>query len=183
LGISIAATLFAAFIGAAAALSVVVIQRHLDQREEERHRRAVATALVFEIRSFYRWYYRQLRPLKDIDAHTSLPPTINAPTAQTFAVYRGNTDTLGSFDAPVVQQVVEFYGFAEWLLSTIQEYTAALVHELQLQKTVIPNSAPRKLLGDIQEIMLKTDAAAVNAGRTLAKVAGMSDDPFAKIGD
>lgn len=160
----------------------MVIERYFDNREQARHKRAVATALVFEIKSFYRWYYRQLRPLKDIDAQSSLPPTINAPTAQTFAVYRGNTDTLGSFDAPVVQQVVEFYGFAEWLLSTIQEYTAALVHELQLQKTVIPNSAPRKLLADIQTIMLKTDTAAVNAGQTLAKVAGI-DDPFAKIGD
>jgi hypothetical protein len=183
LGINIAATLFAAFIGAAAALSVVVIQRHFDQREQERHRRAVATALAFEIKSFYRWYYRQLRPLKDIDAQTCLPPTMNAPTTQMFAVYRGNTDTLGRFEAPVVQQVVEFYGLAEWLLSTIQEYTSALAHELQLQKTIFPNTAPRKLLADIQTIMLKTDAAAVDAGRMLGKVAGMPDDLFAKIGD
>jgi hypothetical protein len=109
---AVSATLLAAFIGATSALAVVVIQRYFDNRERVRHKRAVATALVFEIKSFYRWYYRQLRPLKDMDAQTCLPPTINAPTTQMFAVYHGNTDTLGSLDAPVVQQVVEFYGFA-----------------------------------------------------------------------
>lgn len=178
---AVSATLLAAFIGAATAVSVVVIQRYFDNREQARQKRAVATALVFEIKSLYRWYYRQLRPLKDMDAQTCVPPTINAPTAPIFAVYRGNTDTLGSFDPAVVQRVVEFYGFTELLLSTIQEYTAALARELQLRGAVVPNSAPRKLLADIQTIMLETDAAAVEAGRMLGKVAGMSGDPFAKI--
>jgi hypothetical protein len=181
---TVSATLLAALIGAAAALSIVVIQRYSDSRERVRHRRAVATALVFEIKSFYRWFFRHLRPIvKDIDPKTCLPPTINAPSREVFAVYRANAGTLGTFDVSVVQQVVEFYGFAEWLLSTVREYTTALAHELQTQKTVIPESAPRRLLGDIQTIMFRTDEAAVNAGRMLGKVAGMSGDPFSKIGD
>jgi hypothetical protein len=181
---AVSATVLAAFIGAASGLSVLVIQRYLDNRDRARHRGAVATALVFEIKSFYRWFFRHLRPmLKDVDVKTCRLPTFNAPTADMFVVYQGNTDTLGSFDKSVVQQVVQFYGFAELLLSTIREYTTALAHELQTQKAVMPDSAPRRLLGDIQTIMFKTDEAAVNAGRALAKVAGMSDDPFAKIGD
>ena len=78
---------------------------------------------------------------------------------------------------------MEFYGFAELLISTIQEYTAALARELQLRGAADPNSAPRILLADIRTIMLKAEAAAVEAGRMLARVAGMSEDPFAKIGN
>jgi hypothetical protein len=184
----VSATLLGALIGAVAVLAGVMIQRHFERREkseeEARNKRAVAKALLFEIKSFYRWYYRHLRPLlKDIDPQTCLPPTISAPTAQFFAVYRANTDTLGSFDDTAVKLVVSFYGFAEWLLSAIKEYQTALAYELQLQRTVVPNSAPRKLLGEVKTIMFKADEAAVNAGRLLGGVAGMSDDPFAKIDD
>ena len=58
-----------------------------------------------------------------------------------------------------------------------------MAFELQLQKNVPAGSAPRKLLREIQAIMFDTDRAAVNAGRSLGSVAGMSDDPFAKIDD
>jgi hypothetical protein len=100
---------------------------------------------------------------------------------QFFAVYRANADTLGSFDDIVVEAVVRFYGLAEWLLSTIQEYGTALAYELQLQKTVVANSAPRKLLGQVRTIMFDADRAAVDAGRKLADVAGVPGDPFAKL--
>src|ERR1700688_277267 len=53
------------------------------------------------------------------------------PTAEFFAVYRANAATLGNIDYTIVEQVERFYGLAEWLLSTIQEYRAALAYELQ----------------------------------------------------
>ena len=183
------ATLLGALIGAVGVLVGVVVQRHFERRdkseEEAKHKRAVAKALLFEIKSFYRWYYRHLRPLLplNLDLQTCLPPTISAPTAQFFAVYRANTETVGTFDDSVVELLVKFYGFAEWLLSAIKEYQTALAYELQLQHTVVPTSAPRKLLGEVQTIMLKADEAAVNAGRLLGGVAGVSGDPFAKIDD
>jgi hypothetical protein len=59
----------------------------------------------------------------------------------------------------------------------------ALAYELQLQQTVASNSAPLKLLGEVQAIMFKTDEAAVDAGRLLGGVAGISGDSFAKIPD
>jgi hypothetical protein len=183
------ATLIGALIGALGVLVGVMIQRRSERRdkskEEAKHKRAVAKALLFEIKSFYRWYFRHLRPLlpPNLDLETCLPPTISPPTAQFFAVYRANTDTVGTFDDTVVEVVVKFYGFAEWLLAAIQEYRTALAFELQLQHTVPAGSAPRKLLTQVQTIMFETDKAAVNAGRLLGNVAGLSGDQFAKIDD
>ena len=172
-----------------ALLAGATVQRHSERRdkseEEAKRKRAVAKALLYEIKNFYHWYYRHLRPLlpPNLDLETCPPPTISAPTAQFFMVYRANMDTLGTLDDAVVELVVKFYGLAERLLAAIQEYRTALAFELQLQKNVPAGSAPRKLLREIQTIMFDTDRAAVNAGRSLGSVAGMSDDPFAKMDD
>jgi hypothetical protein len=156
-----------------------LIQRSYDERKQ---RRAVAKALMFEIVAFYRYYYRDLRPiLKDIDPESCLPPTISGPSAEFFAVYRANANTLGSFDDAVVEHVVRFYGLAEWLLSIIPEYGMALAHELQEVHSVAPNSAPRRLLKQIQKTMFEADTAAVEAGRKLAAVSSVKSDPFAKL--
>ena len=112
-------------------------------------------------------------PLREVIA---LPPT-----AEFFAVYRANVGTLGNFDYTVVEQVVRFYGLAEWFLSTIQEYRAALAYELQREHSVAPNSAPRRLLKQIQTTMWDADRAAVDAGRILDGVADVQDDAFAKL--
>lgn len=187
--LSSVATLVGALIGAVAVLAGVMIQRRIDRRDkleaEARRKCAVAKALLFEIKNFYRWYYRHLRPIlpPDLNLETCHPPTVSAPTAQLFAVYRANTDTLGTFDDRAVEFVVRFYGLAEWLLATIQEYQTALAFELQFQHSVPSGSAPRKLLKQVQTLMFDTDKAAVNAGRLLANVAEISGDPFATIDD
>jgi hypothetical protein len=150
--------------------------------ERKKQRRTVAKAMMFEIVGFYRYYYRNLRPiLQDIDPESCLPPTISAPTAEFFAVYRANAATLGSFDDTVVEDVVRFYGLAQWLLSTIREYGEALAYELQRENSVAPKSAPRRLLKQIQTTMWDTDRAAVDAGRKLSGIGGVISDPFAKL--
>lgn len=103
------------------------------------------------------------------------------PTAEFFAVYRANAGTLGNFDYTIVEQVERFYGLAERLLSTIQEYKAALAYELQREYSVAPNAAPRRLLKQIQTTMWDADRASVDAGRILGGVADVHDDAFAKL--
>ncbi len=146
-------------------------------RAEEARKQAVARALLFEAVSFYTYYYRYLRPILDrLDTESCLPPSISAPSSDFFAVYRGNAGFLGDFDHALIEKVVRFYGSAEWLFSSIREYTWNLDRELDRQKTVAAGSAPRKLLQQIQKLMYETDSAAVEAMRKLCEVAGVSFD-------
>jgi hypothetical protein len=146
-------------------------------RAEEVRKQAVARSLLFEVVSFYTYYYRYLSPILDgLDTESCLPPSVSAPSSDFFAVYRGNTDYLGGFDHALVEKIVRFYGRAEWLFTSIREYTWSLDRELERQKNVAAGSAPRKLLQQIQKLMYETDTAAVEAMKKLCEVAGVSFD-------
>jgi hypothetical protein len=143
--------------------------------EEKRQLEAVARALSFEIANFYNYYRTRVRPLLDrVNTETCVPPSLSALGSNAFSVYQGNTGRLGAFQNGVVESVVQFYGLAELLLTSICDYTSSLARELERQGSVPARSAPRQFLGQIQEVMYPTDAAAIQALEKLCQVAGMS---------
>jgi len=145
--------------------------------EDEARKQAVAKALLFEIVSFYRYYWNHLRPILDrLDTHSCLPPSISAPSSDFFVVYRGNAGQLGAFDHILVEKAVRFYGLGEWLLSSVRAYMWSLDRELERQRFVATESAPRIMLKQIQDLMYETDSAAVEAMKKLCETTGISFD-------
>jgi hypothetical protein len=144
--------------------------------EEKRQKEAVARALLFEIVNFYAFYRVYVRPFLDrVDVENCMPPTLSAPGSDFFAVYHSNAGRLGAFQQMLVEKVVQFYGLAELLLTNIRAYTWSLARE-ELQKSVQPGSAPRKLLHQVQQVMYPADRAAIEALQQLCEVAGVSFD-------
>lgn len=145
--------------------------------EAERQKQAIATALLFEIVNFYKYYFTHLRPLLDqVDVETCQPPSFSAPSTDFFSVYQGSANSLGTFDHMLVEKVVRSYGLMAWLFSSIREYTRSLDQELNRQHSVAPGSAPRKILTQIKSLMYESDAAAVGCMRDLCTVAGVQFD-------
>src|ERR1700736_5168233 len=92
--------------------------------EEKRQKEAVAKALLFEIANFYGFYRVHVRPSLDrVDVENCMPPTLSAPGSDFFAVYHGSAGRLGAFEHMLVEKLVQFYGLAELLLTSIREYT------------------------------------------------------------
>lgn len=142
----------------------LLAQKEARALEEKRLRESVARALLCEIANFYGYYRTQVRPALDrVDVENCMPPTLSAPGVGFFAVYCGNADTLGTFDHLLVEKVVQFYGLAELLLTSIRDYTWNLDREFERVRSVQPSSAPRRLLKQIQNIMYQVDSAAVEA--------------------
>lgn len=143
-------------------------------QEEERHKRAVARAILFEILNFYVHYEKYVRPhIEQVDAESCTPPTISAPEPNSFSVYRGNASTLGEFEQDAAEETVRFYGLAQRFLATVEDYSRSLELELQLYKGVGKGSAPRKHLSQMQELMHPMAVSAIDACRKLSGAAGL----------
>jgi len=93
--------------------------------ESERQKKAVATAILFEIDDFYRYHVGRLRGyLEEKAGKRELLEVVRIPQSM-FAVYRGNTPRLGELPDEVVEAVVHFYSKAEQFFALREEYRAA----------------------------------------------------------
>lgn len=121
------ATLVAAFIGASVALAVVWVQRVLDnrdrRREAERRSRVFATALLFEIDNFYKWWVRELREFLAQWSGQGAPPRIKSVDGASLAVYSTGAAQIGNLPQELVKQIVNWYGFARSFVATLAFYS------------------------------------------------------------
>ena len=102
-------------------------QRDADREEQERQKKAVATAILFEIDGFYRAYLRDPRDLlARIGSTKDSLPGIRLAVFNPFPVYVGNSSKIGELDVEKVQGVVHFYGVATSYLSILQDYKNSL---------------------------------------------------------
>lgn len=99
-------------------------QRDAEREEQKRQKKAVATAILFEIDGFYRYHVRGVYSYLEKRARMGafvevirIPPSL-------FAVYHGNTPRLGELPDEVVEVVVHFYSKAEQFFALREDYRA-----------------------------------------------------------
>jgi hypothetical protein len=100
-------------------------QRDAEREEQERQKRAVATAILFEIDLIYRSMIRDtgeaIRNEKAVGGEFVVKPH-----SLHFAVYEGNAGKIGQLPASIGQDIVEFYGSATRFVITLQAYSDAV---------------------------------------------------------
>jgi hypothetical protein len=122
------------------------LQKQLDanaqSRREAEHarRRAVATALLFELDNFYRAYVRGLAEAiacapgqvdgRDYLESPHLPPLRKTPS-DPFPVYKANADAVGELPLEVTELVVRAYSAAQWVLDRRADYQTSREQSLQ----------------------------------------------------
>jgi hypothetical protein len=104
-------------------------QRDSELEEQERQKRAVATAIAFEIDSIYRGFIRDAEALfKAAGAGANFEQDLMGKRIEEFPfiVYEGCAPLLGGLPPPLVQGIVHLYGGIAVYLMTINELYAAL---------------------------------------------------------
>ena len=101
--------------------------RDSEREELERQKKAVATAILFEIDDFYHYHVRGVYGYLEERTRTrtgALTEVIRIPPSL-FAVYSGNTPRLGELPDEVVEVIIHFYSKAEQFLALREDYKAA----------------------------------------------------------
>jgi hypothetical protein len=104
-------------------------QHDSEREEQERQKRAVATAIAFEIDSIYRGFIRDVEALfKAAGAGANFEKDLMGKRLEEFpfTVYEGCSPLLGGLPPPLVQGIVHLYGGIAVYLMTINELYAAL---------------------------------------------------------
>ena len=102
-------------------------QRRAVRQEQERQKKAVATAVLFEIDGFYRSHLRDPRKLLErIDPIKDNLPGIRSVGPTPFPVYLGNASKIGELNMDNVQAIVHFYSAANSYLSILRDYKNSL---------------------------------------------------------
>jgi hypothetical protein len=99
-------------------------ERKARAEETERQKRAVATAILFEIDNFYRHHLGHVRDLLDAYARSKQLPTPVPASAHGFVVYHGNVSRLGDLHRELAGKIVRFYGMAEYYEVVGEDYRA-----------------------------------------------------------
>jgi hypothetical protein len=97
-------------------------QRDAEREEQERRKKAVATAILFEVDDFYRsQLWRVHAFFEQTGRRRELLEVVRVPPSQ-FCVYQGNTASLGGLPDEVVEAVVHFYSKAARFLALREDY-------------------------------------------------------------
>jgi hypothetical protein len=102
-------------------------ERKARTEETERQKKAVATALLFEIDGFYATYLRRPRDLliEKEAAQDALPQFASIGPDQ-FPIYRGNASKVGELPTECVRALVGFFQRAESIVSSLVDYASSL---------------------------------------------------------
>jgi hypothetical protein len=116
--------LVAAWIAYRGVKKQIAAEKEAHEHEVERQKKAVATAILFEIDDFYRYhlrgarvYFEELARRKELFEVIRMSPTL-------FAVYQGNTPRLGELPSAVVEVVLYFHSKAEQFFALREDYRA-----------------------------------------------------------
>lgn len=115
--------LYAGVIAFVAIMIQLEEERNAHVAEQERQRRALATAILFEINSFYCDYVGGLQAvLRDMDVEGCKLLGMRMIPADTFPIYRGNAINIGLLEAALVGSLVGFYSDADAYLCALRDY-------------------------------------------------------------
>jgi uncharacterized protein YjeT (DUF2065 family) len=152
-------------------------QRDAEQAERERQKKAIATALLFEIDDFYRYHVRGAYDRLDGKARSrELPEVVRIPQSR-FAVYEGNTPRLGELPHDLVEAVVHFYSKAEHLFAMREDYRAE--RERGPANILLPQGTKAfTLMGHIRDFLPGLTLAAYIACEGLSGFADVKFEPL-----
>ena len=161
-------TLVAGVLAFAAVQWQIWDQRRTQGKDQERRRRAVATAVLFEIDSVYRSL------IQGISEQINTPgsgPLLVKPFDSGFPVFEGNAGSLGELPAQLVQAVVGFYGVIMRHISTLKLY-ASLATQSQSEVSAIDwKGTASELLESTKTILPALKLSAYTASRALCDFA------------
>jgi hypothetical protein len=98
-------------------------QRDAEREEHERQKRAVATAILFEIDLIYR---SMIRGTGEAMQNAVGGEFVVKPHSLHFTVYEGNAGNIGQLPASLGQDIVGLYGSITRILITLQVYSDAV---------------------------------------------------------
>jgi hypothetical protein len=153
-------------------------QRNAEQEEAERHKRAIAKALLFEVDDFYSNHLRAVYDhYRNFDGKIEKLPGVVGVDIRMFAVYNGNTPLMGVLSDEVVKSVVAFYDTARLHLLIVRDYKDLLRE--YLYGTHSPEAGQEAL-----QLFFYVRASVPRLTRlsyeTCMKLARFSDVPFRK---
>jgi hypothetical protein len=147
-------------------------QRDAKEEEQGGQKKAVATAIIFEIDDFYRYHLKGVYGyLEETARKGELIEVVRVPPSL-FAVYRGNTPRLGQLPDKVVEVVIHFYSKADKFFALIEDYMAE--RERQIEPTSHPdNRKERTLFGHLSDSLPGLTRAAYIAVEQLCGFTGV----------
>lgn len=131
-------------------------QRQSDLEEDERQKRAVAKAILYEIDDFARYHFAD-RPKffeHEVPPHAKLP-VMKVVNPKSLAVFKANAGRLGQLDDGAVKAIIDFYGAAETYQSLSRAY--AEVSEIVHRGTyiILEREFALAILGELRELFPK----------------------------
>jgi len=119
-------------------------KRSLKEGEDNR-RRAVATAILFEIDDSYRSHLRDVLGYFDKE-EDSILAVVKPIGANPLPVYVGNASAIGMLPSMLAEVVVHYYGVLQTYLGTLSQYSQGydlMVQGNQLGKPIMKSLVPR----------------------------------------
>jgi hypothetical protein len=154
-------------------------QRRTSRREQENHKRAVATALLAEIDDFYKFILKDLWEKRDsicgsIASLTKLPPELGPLPSTASVVYRATAHQLGALSVSTVKSVVGLYNFIASFVDTYEAY----------RKAWSPSSPPAdpELATKLRDIFDAVPTLILDSYRACERLGKEQATPFEKSG-
>jgi hypothetical protein len=148
-------------------------QRDAERAEGERQKKAVATALLFEMDDFYRYHLRGVRVyFEEIAKRRQLLEVVRTPLSL-FTVYQGNAASLGDLPGGVVEATVHFYSKAAQFLALREEYRVEREGQSELAFDHPDNRKATTLFGHLRDSLPGLTRAAYVACERLSGFTGV----------
>jgi hypothetical protein len=162
------------------------LQAEKDARSQEggERKRALATAMLFEIDDIYAHYLKPLwESTKDLDPENCSLETLGVVKpfpANPFPVFAGNASGLGELKSETVASVVRFYDAASSLLQSLVDYREhhfVLYSPMAAKVPDVHEKAIRMRVGEVKSIVPELKQLAYKASEQLCNIAAL---PFSE---
>jgi hypothetical protein len=149
-------------------------QRDAEREEQERQKKAVATALLFEIDNFYYYHLRGVRGyFEEIVRRRQLLEVVRVPPSL-FAVYQGNAARLGDLPDVVVEAIVHFYSKAAQFIALREDYRVEREGHSELAFDHPDNRKATIIFGHLRDSLPGVAKAAYTASEKLCGLTGVA---------
>jgi len=153
-------------------------ERNADAGEADTRKRAVAKALLFEVDDFYSNHLRGVYDhYRDFDGAIEKLPGVTGMGPRPFAVYDGNTSSLGALSDAVVKSVVAFYDTARRHLPLNRDYKGLLREYHYGKRSPEAGQEAKQLFFYVRGSVPRLTRLAYDACMKLARLSGV---PFQK---
>ncbi|MGA2608624.1 MAG: hypothetical protein ABSH01_14355 [Terriglobia bacterium] len=151
-------------------------QRDAEGEERERQKRAIATAILFEIDSFYRIELKLVEnTLSSWDSATEPLPTAVGLRGNTSDIYRANSVILGSLGAKSVSAIVKFYSMVGLYEGLFRDYQHCLDMASHGVNPAVNESCARERLNTIRGLIPELRKLKTGVCNSVARDCGLDE--------